>query len=66
MDGENKPQTEQPLQWMAALDERTRKHIAYAREYAEKYAHGAPGHLDLMTIALLARLLDAAGQGARS
>jgi len=49
---------QQPPQWMALLDERTNKHIAFARNYAERYAHGAPGHLDLMTIALLAALLD--------
>lgn len=48
----------QPPQWMAQLDERTNKHIAFARDYAAKYAHGAPGHLDLMTIAALAKMLD--------
>lgn len=55
----NKPQTEQPSQWMAALDERTQRHIVFARDYAVRFAHGAPGHLDLMTIAALAKLLDA-------
>ena len=48
----------QPSQWMAQLDERTNKHIVYARDYAERFAHGAPGHLDLMTIAALAKMLD--------
>jgi len=48
----------QPPQWMARLDERTNKHIAFARQYAAQFAHGAPGHLDLMTIAALAKLLD--------
>jgi hypothetical protein len=47
-----------PPQWMAALDERTQKHIVYARVYAREFAHGAPGHLDLMTIAALAKILD--------
>ena len=47
-----------PPQWMGGLDERTNKHIAYARHYAKHFAHGAPGHLDLMTIAKLAELLD--------
>jgi len=55
---ENKPQTEQPPQWAARLDERTQKHVAFAQNYARDYAHGAPGHLDLMTIAALAKLLD--------
>lgn len=49
---------QEPPQWMAALDERTNKHIVYARTYAREFAHGAPGHLDLMTIAALAELLD--------
>lgn len=45
--------------WMDDLDGRTRVHIAYARVYASDYAHGAPGHLDLMTIAALAKKIDA-------
>lgn len=60
---ENKPQTEQLPQWMEGLDERTVKHIAFARNYAAQFAHGAPGHLDLMTIAALAKLLDTAQIG---
>lgn len=44
--------------WIAGLDDRTRKHVAFARNYAQVYGHGAPGHLDLMTIAKLADLLD--------
>lgn len=51
-------QTKQPPQWMAQLDERTNKHVAFARHYATAFAHGAPGHLDLMTIAFLAGMLD--------
>ena len=47
-----------PPQWMAALDERTNRHIVFARVYAREFAHGAPGHLDLMTTAKLADLLD--------
>lgn len=47
-----------PETWEAGLDPRTRKHVEYARHYAAHYAHGAPGHLDLMTIATLARMLD--------
>lgn len=56
--GDELSQPAQPPQWMALLDERTNKHIAYAREYAARFAHGAPGHLDLMTIAALAQMLD--------
>lgn len=52
------PEPPPPPQWMAQLDERTNKHIAFARQYAAQFAHGAPGHLDLMTIATLAKLLD--------
>lgn len=44
--------------WMDGLDDRTRKHVIFARHYAESFNHGAPGHLDLLTIAALARLLD--------
>lgn len=53
----------QPPQWMEGLDERMVKHIAFARNYADQFAHGAPGHLDLMTIAVLAKLLDTAQVG---
>lgn len=59
------PSQPTPPQWSAQLDERTCKHIAYAREYAARFAHGAPGHLDLMTIAALAQLLDEREQAAR-
>jgi hypothetical protein len=55
---ERKAATGRPPQWMAQLDERTNKHIAFARNYAEHYAHGAPGHLDLTTIAWLATYID--------
>lgn len=44
--------------WIDGYDERTRKHIQFALDYAENYGHGAPGHLDLMTIAALARQLS--------
>ena len=47
-----------PKHWTEMLDERTKRHVEYARHYHDNYAHGAPGHLDLMTIAVLARLLD--------
>lgn len=63
-DGSFAPEPERPVrlppppQWLAGLDERTNKHIAFARDYAQRFAHGAPGHLDLMTIAKLAELLD--------
>lgn len=65
MGDENKPMSSKPPQWMAALDERTNKHISFALNYAALYAHGAPGHLDLMTIATLARLLTANEQSER-
>lgn len=52
--------------WTDDLDGRTRVHIAYARVYASDYAHGAPGHLDLMTIAALAKKLDELREKAKS
>lgn len=48
----------QPPQWMAHLDERTRKHVDFARAYAQHFAHGAAGHIDLMTIARLSQLIE--------
>lgn len=47
-----------PPQWMAQLDERTQTHVMFAQNYAAFYKHGAPGHLDLMTIAALAHFLN--------
>lgn len=44
--------------WIEGYDDRMRKHIRFALDYAANYEHGAPGHLDLMTIAALARHLS--------
>jgi len=44
--------------WVDGYEERMRKHIQFALDYAAHYEHGAPGHLDLMTIAALARHLS--------
>jgi hypothetical protein len=44
--------------WAAALDTRMRQHADFARLYARSFAHGAPGHLDLMLIAAMAQMLD--------
>ena len=44
--------------WQEALDQREHTHLRFCLEYADHFAHGAPGHLDLMLIAKLARLLD--------
>jgi hypothetical protein len=57
-----KMSTPRPPHWTEQLDSRTRTHVQYAQHYAAKFAHGAPGHLDLMTIAELAALLDRATQ----
>lgn len=46
--------------WLASLDPRTQTHVAFARNYAANFNHGAPGHLDLLTIAQLADKLDEA------
>jgi hypothetical protein len=59
MDETTKGERHETPHWTDGLDDRTRTHIAYARVYASDYAHGAPGHLDLMTIAVLAGKLDA-------
>lgn len=44
--------------WIDGYEEHMRKHIQFALDYAANYGHGAPGHLDLMTIATLARQLS--------
>lgn len=44
--------------WMDVLDERQKQHIRFCRAYALNYGHGAPGHLDMILIAALSRLLD--------
>lgn len=49
-----------PAAWFANLDPRTQKHVEFARSYAADFNHGAPGHLDLLTIAQLADKLDEA------
>lgn len=47
-----------PTDWRTLLDDRTATHVTFAQSYAREYHHGAPGHLDLMTIDALAKLLD--------
>lgn len=44
--------------WIDGYEDRMRKHIQFALDYAANYEHGAPCHLDLMTIATLARHLS--------
>lgn len=44
--------------WIDGYEERMRKHIQFALKYADDFNHGAPGHLDLLTIATLARHLS--------
>lgn len=52
-------QTPKPVKnWLEGFDERMRKHIQFARHYQSQFSHGAPGHLDLETIATLARYID--------
>lgn len=63
MDEEKKQEGRTESQgWRAKLDDRARKHVAFAQHYADHFSHGAPGHLDLLTIAALANLLDEAGE----
>jgi hypothetical protein len=44
--------------WIDGYEERMRKHIQFALNYQANYGHGAAGHLDLLTIATLARQLS--------
>lgn len=58
---ETTPQESPPAAaWFTSLDPRTQKHVEFARSYAADFNHGAPGHLDLLTIAQLADKLDEA------
>jgi len=47
--------------WRKMFDERTLTHIAFCQNYAANYHHGAPGHMDYMTISLLAHILENPG-----
>jgi hypothetical protein len=40
------------------LDERQQKQVAFSREYAKNYGHGADGHNNMLIIAKLADELD--------
>lgn len=44
--------------WIEGYEPRMQKHIQFALKYADDFDHGAPGHLDLITIAKLARHLS--------
>lgn len=44
--------------WIEGFEERERKQIRFALLYEMHFAHGAPGHLDMMVIAKLARYID--------
>lgn len=55
---ENVLKTLQDLHWYDHLDERQLIEVAFARTYADCYAHGTTGHTQLMLIAKLADLLD--------
>lgn len=44
--------------WLDEFDAREQQSIDHARLYAAQYAHGDPGHLHLMIIAKLAKILD--------
>ena len=52
------PEENAPPDWRTNLDQRTATHVQFAQHYAANFNHGAPGHLDLLTIAQLAQLLD--------
>lgn len=45
--------------WLSEFNDRERKEIAFAETYAEHYGHGTDGHIRLMVIAKMAKLLGA-------
>lgn len=47
-----------PAAWERFLEDRQRSHVEFCRLYAKNFAHGAPGHLDMILIARMADLLD--------
>lgn len=50
--------TPEPIaHWLDGYELRMRTHILFAVNYERHFGHGAPGHLDLITIATLARQL---------
>ena len=57
-------ETQQVHYWTDRLDERERKHVEFCRNYAEHFAHGAPGHYDFVLIAKLADWLHELSQAA--
>lgn len=55
------PEPDAPaLDWRDALEPRIRQHVAYCQSYVTNHNHGAPGHLDRVTVDTLAKLLDGA------
>jgi len=51
-----------PDRWLDRFDERQQKHILFCAGYARNFAHGAPGHLDMVVISLLLDCLHDAAQ----
>lgn len=43
---------------LTVVDPRMKKQIEFARNYVANFNHGAPGHLDLITIDWLASTLE--------
>lgn len=48
--------------WMDLLDDRQKKEMKFARDYALFYQHGTDGHNRLMLMARLAEILDGSSQ----
>ena len=44
--------------WRDGLEPRIRQHVAYCQDYVTNHNHGAPGHLDRVTVDTLAKYLD--------
>lgn len=57
MDTPPEPDAPSP-DWRDSLEPRIRKHIAYCQNYVAQHNHGAPGHLDRVTVDTLAKILD--------
>lgn len=58
MDEEQKQAAPDQTDWVWMLDQRMQSHVSFARMYTREFNHGAPGHLDLLTISALAGVID--------
>lgn len=55
---------EQLKNWRLLFTDRDQKHIAFCENYKEHFAHGAPGHIDYMLVAGMAKFIDGIAKSA--